>query len=111
MKDQEMPPIEISGSQGAAVGSGIVQNNTWTSKPPPDLAALSALNPHVAVARLQRLSHDDLVDLFARASPDDAREVLAAFLETDSAGVVAILGDISRRKATELIKSFVTSSN
>ena len=66
MKDQEMPPIEISGSQGAAVGSGIVQNNTWTSKPPPDLAALSALNPHVAVARLQRLSHDDLVDLFFR---------------------------------------------
>jgi hypothetical protein len=112
VKDEgEAPAIDVSGSQGVQAGPGNVQYNTWASKPPPDLASLRALNPHVAVARLQRLSHDDVVDLFARASGDDATDVLAAFLETDAATVVAILGDISRRKATELIKPLVRTSN
>jgi hypothetical protein len=111
VKDQETPPIEVNGGQGVQVGSGNVQNNMWHMKPPPDLASLSALNPHVAVARLQRLSHEDLVDLFARASPADATDMLLAFLETDAATVVAILGDIRRRQSSELIKSIVTSSN
>jgi hypothetical protein len=110
VKDEgEAPAIEVSGGQGVQVGTGNVQNNTWMSKAPPDLAALNALNPHVAVVRLKRLSHDDLVDLFARASPDDATDVLAAFLATDAAAVVAILGDIHRRKATELIKPLLTT--
>lgn len=105
VKDEgEEADVTVAGSQGVQVGSGNVQNNTWHVKPPPDLASLSALNPHVAVARLQRLSHDDLVDLFARASPDDATDVLAAFLKTDADTVVAILGDISRRKATALLE-------
>jgi hypothetical protein len=103
--DGEDASVSITGSQGVQAGTGnIMYNNTWTSKPPPDLASLSALNPHVAVARLQRLSHEDLVDLFARASPDDATDVLAAFLEADEDAVVGILGDISRRKATTLME-------
>jgi RIP homotypic interaction motif len=98
VKAEETPPaIEVNGGQGVQVGSGNVMHNTWTPKPPPDLAALSALNPHVAVARLQRLSREDLVDLFARASPDDATDVLAAFVVADEDTVVGILGDISLR--------------
>jgi hypothetical protein len=109
--EEVTPAIDVGGGQGIQAGTGNVQYNTWASKPPSDLASLSALHPHVAVARLQRLSHDEMVDLFARASPDDATDVIAAFWEADAAAVVAILGDISRRKATELIKSFVPGSH
>jgi hypothetical protein len=107
----EVPGVNVGGSQGIVAGTGNVQNNIWMTKPPPDLASLSALSPHVAVARLRRMSYDDLVDLFARASQDDATEVLAAFVEVDAATAVAILGDIRRSKATELIKPLVATSN
>jgi hypothetical protein len=102
--EREDASVSITGSRGVVAGTGNVQNNMWALKPPPDLASLSALNPHVAVSRLKRMSHDDLVDLFARASPDDATDVLAAFLKTDADTVVAILGDINRRKATALLE-------
>lgn len=102
--DGEDASVSITGGQAVQVGSGNVMHNTWTPKPPSDLAALSALSPHVAVARLQRLSHDDLVDLFARASPEDATAVLATFFDADEQAVIAILGDVNRRKATALVE-------
>jgi hypothetical protein len=95
----------ISGGQGVQAGSGNVQNNTWATKAPLDPAALSHLNPYAAVARLQPLSYDDLVDFFVTAEPADVAEMLTAFLETDEAKVVAVLGYINRRKATKLIES------
>lgn len=98
----EMPDVNVSG-QGIQIGTGNNQYNAWMPKPPLDPAALGALNPHTAVARLQQLSHDDLVDFFARASPDDVSEILEVFLKADGTRVVAVLGDISRRKAAELI--------
>jgi hypothetical protein len=59
------------------------------------------------VARLQQLSHDELVDFFARASPpEDVSEILATFLEADQAKVVGVLADINRRKVTGLIAAF-----
>jgi hypothetical protein len=92
----------VSDSQGVLVGSGS-QYNTWAVKQPLDPSAIGDLNPHVAVARLQPLSHDELVDFFVRASPESVCDLLEVFLEVDLAKVVATLGDISRRKATALI--------
>jgi hypothetical protein len=100
----EVPGVNVSGSQGAQVGTGNNQYNAWMAKSPLDPVALSALNPHIAVTRLQQLSHDELVDFFAKASQGDVSEILDVFLEADDAKVVAILGDINRRKATELLK-------
>jgi len=98
----EVPDISVSGSQGVFAGSGN-QYNTWAQKLPLDPAALGGLNPHVAVARLQQLSHDELVDFFAKAKPDDVVEIIEAFVESHHIKVMAVLGDINRRKATELI--------
>ena len=109
MKDQgEVTAFTVTESRGIQVGSGNVQNNTWIPKPPPDLATLSVLNPDVAVARLNRMSHDDLVDLFAGASPEEAIGVLAAFLEADEDALIAILGDISRHQTTQLIRQSIS---
>ncbi len=102
--------IGVSGSQGVQVGSGNTQYNGWPPKAPLDLASLGALNPHVAVARLQLLSHDELVDLFARVSPRAISKVLTTFMEADEARVVAILADIDRRQAAALIKPFTAAS-
>jgi hypothetical protein len=49
------------------------------------------------------MSHDELLDFFAKASPEDVGEIIATFSEVDEAKLVATLGDINRRKATELI--------
>jgi hypothetical protein len=103
-------PANVSGSQGVQAGAGNVQNNIWVSKAPLDPASLGVLSPQVAVSRLRALSHDDVVDLFARASPGDVAEVLAAFLEADEDRLVAVLGDVSRRKATELIRPLVETA-
>jgi LGFP repeat len=101
--EREATVAGVAGSQGVVAGTGNVQNNTWTSKPTPDLAALSALNPHVAVTRLQRLSHDDLVDLFAKAFQCDLAEVLTGWLAADEPSVVAVLADINPRRSSDLI--------
>ena len=98
----EVPDISVSGSQGIQVGSGI-QYNAWLPKPPLDPAVLGALNPHHAVMKLRQLSHDELVEFFARAKPDDVGEIISTFAEVDLTTIVAALGDIKRRKATELI--------
>lgn len=97
--------LSVDGSQGVQVGSGNVQYNNWAAKQPLDPVALGALNPHVAVARLQRVSHDELVDFFARAKPGDVSEILRVLLRADDRRLLATLGDINRRKVTELFKA------
>lgn len=100
------PPGEIpsvSDSQGIQVGSSNTQYNSWVPRSPLDPAALAALNPHTAVVRLQRLSHDELADFFARAQPVDVGEIIEVFAEVNLPKLVAALGDINRRKVYELI--------
>lgn len=101
----EVPGANVSDSQGTQVGSGNTMYNVWMLKPPLDLAAVRDLNPHTAVAWLQELEHRELVNFFARESPDGVSEILEVFAEVDLTTVVATLGDISRRKATELISA------
>jgi hypothetical protein len=99
----EVPDVKVSGSQGVQVGPGNQYNN-WAPKPLLDPVALGALNPHVAVARLQRESHDELVDFFARASPGDVSEIIDTMSHVDVEKLTTVLADINRRKATELIE-------
>jgi hypothetical protein len=100
----EVPAVNVSDSQGIQVGTGNTQYNAWVPKQPLDPVALSGLNPHVAVARLQQLPHDELVDFFARAKPGDVSEILGALHEVDVGKFAVVLADISRRKATELME-------
>jgi hypothetical protein len=93
----------VRDSQGVVIGSGNNQYNAWLPKPPLDPAALSGLNPHTAVARLQQIPHDELVDFFARAKRQHVSEIIEVFAEADLGKIVASLGDINRRKAEELI--------
>jgi hypothetical protein len=102
--------VSVSGGQGSQVGTGNVQNNYWTPKPLPDPVDLSALDPHIAVGRLQQYPHEQLVDFFAKASPDDVSEIITAFLNADSVKVVATLGDIKRHRTTQLISRAVESA-
>ena len=99
----EGPDVSVSGSQGIQVGSGNTMYASWGPKPPVDPVALAALNPHTAVARLQKLSHDELVDFFARALPSDVSEILKIFYNAEEERVITILGDLNQRKATELV--------
>jgi LGFP repeat-containing protein len=97
--------VDASGGHGVQVGSGNVQHNhMWASKPLMDPASLSALSPDAAIERIRQMSHHDVRDLFARASPDDVAEVLAVWLVTDEAEVIAVLAGMKRRKVRELIK-------
>jgi hypothetical protein len=95
--------INVNGGQGVQIGSGSAQYNTWNAKSALDAASLSRLAPHTALTRLQAMPHDDLVDLFASASPGDVTEVLTAFLLADEAKAIAVLADISARQAAALI--------
>ena len=104
MSDQgDAAAAHVNGSQAVQIGTGNTMHANWGSKPPLDPVALGALSPHVAVSRLQQLPHDELVDFFARAKLEDVSEILEVFLEIDIAKVIAALGDINSRKATELI--------
>jgi hypothetical protein len=70
VKDEgEAPAITVTGSNGVQVGAGSTQHNHWGPKQPLDPLALSALNPHIAVGRLVRESHNELVDFFVRDQP------------------------------------------
>ena len=100
-----VPGVNVGGSQGVQMGSGNVQHNHWAPKPQLDPVALRDLNPHVAVARLQQLPHDELVNFFVRAQAGDLPEILDVFAGTDLHKVVTVLGDLNRRKATELISA------
>lgn len=105
MPNQE-PTGEDSASvsgQGMQLGSNNTQYNAWMPKPPLDPAALAALNPRTAVKRLQKLTHDELVDFFARASPEHVSDILEVFLECDEARIVAMLADIKYQKTIELV--------
>jgi len=94
--------INVSGSHGVQAGTGNVQNN-WLLRPPIDVATFAALSPHAAVKRLRGLSHDDAVDLFAKASSEDLTEKLRELLLADEPRAVASLADLNPRKAAELI--------
>jgi LGFP repeat len=109
----EVPSVNVpvSGSQGVVIGSGNVQNNNWMHKLPLDPVALSGLNPHVAVIRLQELDDRELVDFFARAKPEDVSEILEVFYEVDLPKVATALADVRRRKAAELIRALDEDHN
>jgi hypothetical protein len=98
----EVPDVNVSG-QGTQVGSGNTMYNSWSPRQSLDPAALGALNPHVAVARLQQLSHDELVNFFAKSKPSDVSEIVATFFDVDVTRLVTALADINRRKTTALI--------
>jgi hypothetical protein len=102
----EVPDVNVNvnvNGQGTQVGSGNTMYNAWSQRQPLDPAALGALNPHVAVDRLQQLSHDELVNFFARSKPGDVSEIIATFFDVDVTRLVTALADISRRKTTALI--------
>lgn len=105
----EVPGVNVTGSQGMQIGSGNTQYNAWGPKPQLDPAALSGLNPHTAVDRLLKLTHDELVDFFACAKPEDMSEILEIFLFNERLKLIAVLGDISRRKAAGLIAAIDAS--
>lgn len=112
MSNQE-PSGEVPASfhgQGVQIGSGNSQYNAWMPKHL-DPASITGLNPHTAVVRLQQFTHDELVDFFARVPSDDVTEILEVFLEADVSRVVGALGDISRRKAEELISKVSEGEN
>jgi hypothetical protein len=94
--------VNVSG-QGIQVGDGGTLINHWGPRQPLDPSYLSELNPLTAVARLQQLPHDELVDFFARATLSDLSEIFPAFLESDKARVIATLAEINERKASKLI--------
>jgi uncharacterized protein with LGFP repeats len=99
----EVPGVSVSGSQGIQIGEDNTQYIVSMPKPPLDPAALGGLNPHTALARLRQLTHDELVDFFARAKPEDVSEILGVFAEVDLRRLKATLGDINRRKTSALI--------
>jgi uncharacterized protein with LGFP repeats len=109
-QDETAGGVNVSGSQGVQAGTGNTQYNYLGPKSPLDPVVLSKLNPHIAVARLQERSHDELVDFFAGAAADIVSEMLVAFLEEDEAMVIAVLADINRRKAIELISPLVSTA-
>lgn len=106
-------PVSADGSEGVQVGTGNVQNNTWTTRAPLEPASLRDLSPHTILRRLRDMPHDDVVDLFAKATPSDVAGVLKALVEADKSWVVTVvvaaLGDINPRKATGLIAPLATS--
>src|SRR5262249_44386656 len=101
--ERETPAAEAKGTQGMQVGTGNVQYNNWAPPAPLDSAALRALNPYAAAERLREMPYDNVVDVFASASPGDVDEVLKVLLKVDEALVVAVLADLSPRRAAELI--------
>jgi hypothetical protein len=96
--------VNVSDGQGTQIGPGNTQYNFWPPKQPLDPATLGALNPRKAVARLQSLSHDELVDFFVKASPADVEGILDAFFDIDPEKLVAVFEDINRPKAMELLE-------
>jgi hypothetical protein len=96
--------IDASGGQGLQVGTGNHQHNSWTMETPLDPAAVSALSPRRAVARIRQLRHDVSVDFFARASVDDAGEILRELLQTDEPKAISILADLNLRTAQRLLE-------
>jgi hypothetical protein len=100
---EEVPTVVNVSGQGTQVGAGSTMINNWGHRQPLDPSYLSGLNPHTAVARLQQLPHDELVNFFARATLSDLSEIFPTFLESDKASVIATLADINERKAAKLI--------
>jgi uncharacterized protein with LGFP repeats len=86
------------------VGTGNVQvNNNLPAKPPLNPATLAGLSLAKAIARIGEYSHDDVVDLFATASPEFLTRLLKALLPRDEAMAVAILADLDPNYARVLI--------
>lgn len=79
----------------------------WTTNTPLDPASLSALSPLKVAARIRRISHDDAVDFFARASVDDTQEILRELLPMDENRIISILADLNRRRAEKLVQPLI----
>jgi hypothetical protein len=98
----EASALNVGGSQGVQAGTGNTQVNTWVAHLRPDLASLSGLSAHAAVARIRRMKRNDVVDLFAGAAPADIAEVFGSLLAADEALAVAVLAEIRPSRAQEL---------
>jgi hypothetical protein len=103
--------VNVSGSQGVVAGTGNTQINNWSPRTPLTPAALAALSPQAAIARIRQLPHDDAVDLFASAPAEVLVPKLKVLLLADEAAgesrAVAILADLDPSKVAELIGSWV----
>jgi uncharacterized protein with LGFP repeats len=75
----------------------------WAAGRRLDAASLGELNPHKSAELIRAMNHDDAVLLLATADIDAATPALDVLLKMDEALAVAILADISRRRAEALI--------
>jgi uncharacterized protein YjbI with pentapeptide repeats len=107
---ESSPGAGMAGSGQLLVGTGNVQYNAFGPRPPLDSSALASLSPYTAAARLRSMSHDDAVDLLARAQSSDVTDVLRVLLETDESLVISLLTDLNPRKAAELTSPLMTHS-
>jgi uncharacterized protein with LGFP repeats len=106
MDEVEGPRVDASEGQGVLVGTGNVQHNYYGANSRLDPETLGALNPHAAIAKLRDMPHEDVVLLFAKATPDDVTDVLRVLVDSGVAErdlAVAALADINPRKASEFI--------
>jgi hypothetical protein len=103
VSDEGEPPV--FGGQGFQLGTGNTQRNYFGPKSPLDAASLSVLSPSTRVARIRQQRHDDVVDFFAGAAPQDAVKIgfLSELVRADDAMVVSVLADIDPAKAAALI--------
>jgi hypothetical protein len=103
VSDEGKPPV--IGGQGFQLGTGNTQQNYFGPRSPLDVASLSVLSPSTRVARIRQQRHDDVVDFFAGAAPQDAVKIgfLSELVRADDAMVVSVLADIDPAKAAALI--------
>src|SRR6185437_2946513 len=96
--------IDAGSGQGMQVGKGNVQYNAWTGTAPLTAASLTLLSPEAALARLQKMSHDAIVDLFAEADSSGGwSELIRLLVDADEAKTVSVLADLNLKKTAKLL--------
>ena len=98
--------VEVSRSQGVQVGSGNIQYLAQPAKAKLDPISLGFLSPEAALARLQQMSHDEIVDLFAHATPPEAADVIKALAAVDEAKVVSTVATHANTSAASIPLAF-----